>query len=103
MTADLGVPEHARLEWNTLHDLIASHRTPTPCAGEHRNRWMGSPRDLAWAAEQCLDCPVMGACLTYARAADERSGVWGGTLPAERHPAPGPTRRPAPTRKEPTA
>jgi len=32
----------------------------------------------------CRLCGARQACLTYALAADERFGIWGGTLPEER-------------------
>lgn len=80
---DLGVPEHARAEWNAMHEQIL--RTgPTPCAGPDRDHWTGTPAQQARAADQCLDCPALDACLAYARAADERTGVWGGLTPSER-------------------
>lgn len=98
MSAVLGVPEHARAAWDNMHDQIRQAGT-TPCAGPERDRWTGAPRDQAWAADQCLDCPALRACLAYATTADERDGVWGGTLPAERHETPGP-KRPGRTRKD---
>ena len=36
------------------------------------------------AVDACCACPAMDACLAYALAADERRGIWGGTLPDER-------------------
>lgn len=96
----LGVPEHARGSWGEMHDQITA-TGPTPCAGPHRDRWTGSPRDHRWAAEQRLDCPAMVACLTYARIAGERDGTWGGTTAADRYPKAGTTkRRTARQRKE---
>jgi WhiB family redox-sensing transcriptional regulator len=32
----------------------------------------------------CSGCPVKNECFAYANEADERWGIWGGTLPAER-------------------
>jgi WhiB family redox-sensing transcriptional regulator len=34
----------------------------------------------------CDGCPVLGECLTYAVAHDERFGVWGGASERERRP-----------------
>ena len=97
---DLGVPARARTAWAELGSAIAT-TGPTPCQGENRDRWTGSPRDQLWAAERCLDCPAMVACLTYARIAGERDGAWGGTTAADRYPKVGTTkRRTAHNRKE---
>lgn len=81
---DLGVPEHARREWNTLHDAIAGSRTGTPCHGPSRNLWQGSRAEQRRAADHCYDCPVLALCDTYADAAGEHSGVWGGIPAFER-------------------
>lgn len=95
---DLGVPARARTAWAELGAAITS---PTPCQGENRDRWTGSPRDQRWAADRCLDCSAMVACLTYARIAGERDGAWGGTTAADRYPKVGTTkRRTARQRKE---
>lgn len=79
----LGVPARARTAWAELGATITS---PTPCQGEHRDRWTGNPRHQEWAAEKCLDCPAMVACAKYARVAGERHGTWGGTTAADRYP-----------------
>ena len=39
------------------------------------------------AIEACWKCPLQRPCAEYAIAADERSGVWGATLPDERRRA----------------
>ena len=44
--------------------------------------WTG--RRLMGAVYARGTCPLTGACLAYAVAADEREGIWGGTLPDER-------------------
>ena len=90
--ADLGVPARARTAWAELGSAIAK-TGPTPCQGENRDRWTGSPRDQRWAAVQCLDCSAMVACATYARAAGECDGAWGGTTAADRYPKAGATTR----------
>lgn len=89
---DLGVPARARTAWAELGSAIAK-TGPTPCRGEHKDRWTGSPRDQRWAAEHCLDCPAMVACFAYARIAGERDGTWGGTTAADRYPKAGTTKR----------
>lgn len=83
MSIYLGVPEHARSEWLAMQELIAS-TGPTPCAGPERDRWTGSTREQAWAADRCLDCPALRACLAYAVVADERGAVWGGLTTKQR-------------------
>ena len=76
----LGVPEHARREWE---QLMSSIRVPTPCAA-NPDGWNSSAEEERIAARLCLDCPVMHPCLTYARAAGETEGVWGGLTSRER-------------------
>jgi hypothetical protein len=51
--------------------------------------WWPDRKDLdapstRMAVRACWTCPARGACLSYAVAADERFGVWGGLLPDER-------------------
>lgn len=36
------------------------------------------------AQEICLECPVIGECLSYALKTDTRHGVWGGTTEMDR-------------------
>lgn len=36
------------------------------------------------AKRVCAACPVVGECLAYALAHDEREGVWGGLTPFQR-------------------
>lgn len=91
----LGVPEHARSEWERLMSAI---REPTPCAA-NPDAWNSSAAEAEIAARLCLDCPAMVACIAYARVAGERDGTWGGTTAAERHETPGP-KRPGRTRKD---
>lgn len=101
MTADLGVPAHARPAWDAMHELIA--RTgPTPCVGADRDLWIGTAQQQQAAAVRCLDCPAMTLCAAYALTARERDGTWGGRTAAERTTTPGPPRAKAHTRKEPT-
>lgn len=80
MSVLLGVPEHARSEWEQLMSAI---RVPTPCAA-NPDAWHGSAAEAEIAARLCLACPAMHPCLTYARTADETEGVWGGLTSRER-------------------
>lgn len=96
MSVLLGVPEHARSEWE---QLMSSIRVPTPCAA-NPDGWNSSAAEAEIAARLCLDCPVMTACAAYARAAGEREGTWGGLTAAERRPPqPAPKKRVKNTRK----
>jgi WhiB family transcriptional regulator, redox-sensing transcriptional regulator len=36
------------------------------------------------AVSECASCPVAAECLTWAIETDQREGIWGGYLPAER-------------------
>jgi WhiB family redox-sensing transcriptional regulator len=61
---------------------------PAPCEEGDPAAWWPAqgddPDDVALAVRCCADCPARVECLTYALAADERGGVWGGLTPAER-------------------
>ena len=81
MSVLLGVPEHARREWE---QLMSSITEPTPCAGPNRDDWTGTAAQQERAADACHDCPVMHACLTYADTAGEAAGVWGGLTAPQR-------------------
>lgn len=90
MTNLLGVPDHARTEWEALGAALDESGVPAPCQGTDPDRWagrdaMGAPssHDRA-ASDACLDCPAMIACAAYALAAGERHGVWGGMSASER-------------------
>lgn len=97
--ADLGVPEHARTEWDALHDVLSGAWTDTPCLGPGRAAWLGTVAEQADAADRCLDCPAMQECAAYALAAGERDGTWGGMTARERAEHRGaPTVRPLRTR-----
>lgn len=80
MTNHLGVPDYARDEWEALGAALAALQMPTPCRGARRDDWSADGRGdaAAVAADACLDCPVFQQCGTYAVAAGERHGVWGG-------------------------
>ena len=65
---------------------------PVPCQESDVEAWWPDKRDLDAPATQraiaaCRQCPVEGPCAEYALAADERFGLWGGTLPDERRRA----------------
>lgn len=43
-----------------------------------------APRDYMPALRVCRSCPVQAECLEFALTNDERHGIWGGVLPADR-------------------
>ncbi len=79
------IPARAREEWLRLNRLL-DRIGPTPCqSGDPEAWWASKPVDRALKAiEACYRCQAQDACLTYALAADERFGIWGGMLPEER-------------------
>ncbi len=86
--ADVGslltiISPRARAAWTELVDVLAA-TGPTPCAVGPAEAWWPSREQTTDAAAACRMCPAREACLAYAVAADERSGVWGGLLAAER-------------------
>ena len=85
MTAPaFAIPPEALGEWLELARQVADPG-PVPCQASDPGAWWPDKRDdPAPAVAACRRCPVASACLDYALAADERTGVWGGTTPAER-------------------
>ena len=60
-----------------------------PCQTSDGEAWFPEPhkaRDygMRTAIKLCGTCPVQRECLTYALAADEQFGTWGGLTAAER-------------------
>lgn len=82
------VPTGAAEEWAALQEAIEAVRTP-PCQGDPE-AWMvdgTSPQALAAqaeAVEACRGCLAVVECSSYAVAAGERFGVWGGMTPRTR-------------------
>lgn len=61
----------------TLHDLIT--RTPgLPCRLDPEPWFSPDYIERRYAAQQCHACPLLLECMSFALAADERFGVWGG-------------------------
>jgi WhiB family redox-sensing transcriptional regulator len=84
------MPPTAQDEWLRLAAALADPALDeVPCrAGDPEDWWpdrkqLDSPVTLA-ASDACRSCRARAACLDYALAADERFGIWGGTLPNER-------------------
>jgi hypothetical protein len=72
----------------TLTSLVdeigaVSCRTSDPEAWWPHRKQVNEPA-ARMAVDACCGCRAMDACLAYALAADEREGIWGGTLPDER-------------------
>jgi WhiB family redox-sensing transcriptional regulator len=84
------MPPGAVAEWLTLSALLEElDDSDVPCrAGDPAAWWpnkkhLNSPTTHV-AVTACRGCPARDACLTYALAAGEREGIWGGMLPDER-------------------
>ena len=81
-----GVGTDAGQAWLELQKALVRH-APVPCRSGEPERWWPARtpvRGRAPAVHACRLCGARQACLTYALAADERFGIWGGTLPEER-------------------
>lgn len=83
------VPAGALEEFLRLTVALLRLETAPACTSEPELWWAtgSSARAVtaqAEAVEACSWCPVLQLCRSYAVAADEREGVWGGTTPAER-------------------
>lgn len=82
------VPPGALLEWLAL-SAVLEESGAVPCRMSDPEAWwpdgneLDSP-DTGMAVRACWRCPARVACADYALAADERGGIWGGTLPDER-------------------
>lgn len=70
-------------------ELVNRPRTPfshrAACRDHPDVSWFpGRGEHAAPAKAICATCPALSDCLAYALADDTLTGVWGGTLPAER-------------------
>jgi Transcription factor WhiB len=83
-----GVSPRAAAEWRVLIRSLAVARTVACETGDPAAWWPEAREANApparGALEACRRCPAAGPCLSYALAADERFGIWGGTTPADR-------------------
>src|SRR5690349_18734708 len=82
------VPAAAHEQWLRLRTRL-QEAGPVPCEMGPAEAWWPDARTarepaVRRAVDGCHRCPVTDACLAYALAADERFGVWGGTLPEQR-------------------
>lgn len=77
------IPPEARTEWLRLAEVLAVEG-PAPCEEGDPEAWWPAGRGSPEAVAGCEVCPARAECLTYALAADEREGLWGGLMPDER-------------------
>lgn len=81
------IPAVALDQWLALAQVLDEIDT-VPCRTRNPEEWWPVRKPFGTATRRaiafCHGCPAEGACLAYALAADERFGVWGGTLPDDR-------------------
>ena len=82
------MPPGVEAAWLRLSEELDSG-APVPCREGDWTAWWPGAKQLQSPATRtalggCRSCRAQAACLDYALAADERFGVWGGTLPEER-------------------
>ena len=79
------VPRDALAEWIELVSALAVHG-PTPCeVSATPDDWHADrPRPIQNAVDGCRRCGAAPECAAYARAADERHGVWGWVIAEDR-------------------
>lgn len=87
------IPPAAQDEWLRLSTELDAGDA-VPCRSGDSGAWWPDAKQLdspttRTAVDACRSCRARAACLDYALAADERFGIWGGTLPAERKAAGG--------------
>ena len=66
---------------------IEEAETIPPCRDSDPEQWFndrGEVYDARIAKNLCESCPVINACATYAIAAPEHFGIWGGLSPMDR-------------------
>ena len=79
------IPPEALPEWRTLVSALEVHG-PVPCEDwENPDAWHADKgRQLDEALAGCCRCGAAPECLSYALAADERFGVYGGLTAGQR-------------------
>ncbi|MGY1692951.1 WhiB family transcriptional regulator [Geodermatophilus sp. SYSU D01105] len=81
------VPSRAADEWLALTRALERAGTVACQTGDPSPWWPErgrAARQHETALAACRRCPAVAPCLAYALAADERFGIWGGSLPEER-------------------
>src|SRR3954452_19639846 len=82
------VPPREAAQWLGLRDAL-EQGGQGPCQTTDAEAWWPDARDAhgpaaRMALDACRQCEAAGPCLAYALAADQRYGIWGGTLPQDR-------------------
>src|SRR5687767_14340904 len=82
------IPPKALNEWLRLAALV-DEIGAVPCRTSDAEAWWPDRGEVGgfaarMAIDACSVCAARDVCLAYALAADEREGIWGGTLPAVR-------------------
>ena len=79
------IPPHALPHWRDLVGALEVHG-PVPCEDWGNSDAWHADRgpQLEWALAGCCRCGAAPECLSYALAADERFGVYGGLTPGQR-------------------
>lgn len=78
------VPVEAQGPWAMLQQALGELAPAAPVCSVDPGPWFGGTRARAEAIEWCECCPVRVPCASYAFAAAEPFGVWGGLTPADR-------------------
>lgn len=84
------MPPTAQNEWLRLTALLDQlPDSEIPCRAGNAGDWWPDAKgvhsaDTLAAIDACRGCRARVACLDYALAADERFGIWAGTLPGDR-------------------
>lgn len=79
------IPAKAHDEWLRLTAVVDELADEdVPCRADPAAWWVEKGVGTADPVAACRACPARQECLEYALAADERYGIWGATLPAER-------------------
>lgn len=83
------VPAAAQGEWAVLQAALSEMWPLVPPCADDPELFFASSNSTkrAEAVDLCQSCPIRAQCLSYAVAAAEREGIWGGLTAAERRAA----------------
>ncbi len=81
--ASWDVPDTALQQWLALALALVELGERTLACERDPEAWFESGQ-FQFAKAGCAECPVLDECRAYGLAAEEKSGVWGGTTAAER-------------------
>jgi WhiB family redox-sensing transcriptional regulator len=75
-------------EYIALAEAIREHGEPACSTTDPEMfflpKGLQATEEMRMAKALCAECPVKAECLTYALAANEQYGIWGGLTPSER-------------------